>query len=82
MPMPDFSETAQPFDAGTFHDRCPACGACNRVDVTEQYGHNGPQNYHCAKCQHVLGTIHSSVPPVTSVVSVSLCERQGVKNEP
>jgi len=72
---------AQPFDAGTFHARCPACGKCNRVEVTEQYGHNQRQDYYCAHCRHALGTINASVPPACSIVDDFRCQQREVKNE-
>jgi hypothetical protein len=30
-------DESQPFEAATYHVKCPACGTCNRVQVTEQY---------------------------------------------
>jgi phage terminase large subunit GpA-like protein len=58
--MCELENAAQPFDAGTFHERCPACGTCNRVQITEQYGHNWPYDYHCAHCHHRLGSLRAS----------------------
>jgi hypothetical protein len=65
--MPD------PVDAGTFHERCPACGTCNRVQVSGQYGHHHPQDYYCAHCRHRLGSLHAADPPATSVVDDARC---------
>jgi hypothetical protein len=78
MPLPT---TSQPFLAGTFHERCPACGTCNRVEVTEQQGHNQRQDYHCAHCHRSLGTLNALAPPACSIVDDSRCPRLEVKNE-
>jgi hypothetical protein len=72
---------SQPFVAGTIHERCPACGKCNRVEVTEQDGHNQRQDYHCGHCRHALGTFNASVPPTCSIVDDSHCQQHEVKNE-
>jgi rRNA maturation protein Nop10 len=74
-------DESQPFEAATYHEKCPVCGACNRVQVIEQYSHNQRQDYYCAHCDHALGNIRASVPPATSIVDDSRCQRQEVKNE-
>ena len=72
--MPAPPNAAPPHDAGTFHERCPACGLCNLVQVTEQYGHNHPHDYYCAHCHHCLGCLSASAPPATSVVDDARCQ--------
>ena len=72
---------SQPFIAATFHERCPACGTCNRVEVTEQYGHNQRQAYYCAHCRHVLGTLDASVPPACLIVDDARCPGLEAENE-
>jgi transposase-like protein len=68
--MPAPRDAPQPFVAATFHEKCPACGKRNRVQITEQFGHSRPQDYHCAHCHHLLGCLTASIPPATSIVEL------------
>jgi hypothetical protein len=70
-----------PVVAATFHEPCLACGTCNRVEVTEQYGHNQRQPYYCAHCRHVLGTLNASVPPACLIVDDACCPEWEAENE-
>jgi hypothetical protein len=80
--MSDLDETSRPFDAGTFHQRCLACGTCNQVQVTEQFGHHRPHDYYCAHCHHCLGSLRASDPPATSVVDDARCSMTRIKDMP
>lgn len=64
---------AHPFHAGTSFEKCPKCGKCNRVDVTEQDGHNEREEYYCADCHHLLGRVKASISPRTMIVDDSHC---------
>jgi len=62
-----------PVDTDTFHERCPACGTCNQVQVSGPYGQHPPQDYYCAHCHRRLGSLHAADPPATSVVDDARC---------
>ena len=58
---------------GTFHERCPACGTCNRVEVTGQYGLSPSQDYYCAHCGQRLGSLRAADAPATSIADDARC---------
>ena len=57
----------------TFHQKCPECGKCNRVEVVKQDGHNEQEEYWCAGCGHELGRQRASNTPRTSIVDDCDC---------
>jgi lysyl-tRNA synthetase class I len=57
-----------PYHGDTFTVVCPKCAKTNRVEVTQQDGHNEPEEYSCANCHHILGTTRASLTPRTSII--------------
>ncbi len=64
---------AYPYHDDTFYKSCTSCSKCNRVDVTKQDGHNEPEEYYCADCNALLGTVRASQTPRTTIVSNDHC---------
>ena len=57
-----------PYNADTFTVSCKNCNETNRVSVTQQDGHNEPEEYFCANCGHLLGAARASMTPRTNIV--------------
>ena len=62
-----------PHDGGSLTARCPACGACNEVQMASQGSDDRPQAYGCAACCAPMGEVSASAPPRVSVVPASRC---------
>lgn len=58
-----------PYNADTFTVECKKCNKSNIVSVTKQDGHNEPEEYFCANCGHVLGSVSASITPGTTIVN-------------
>ncbi len=70
--MPAGSAT-HPHDGGVRSERCPACGKCNEVQIACQGSDDSSQEYKCAGCGQVLGSVPAAKPPRTTIVPDTRC---------
>jgi predicted SprT family Zn-dependent metalloprotease len=58
----------------TYYERCANCQTCNMVIVDTQEGHNEREEYNCANCQQLLGTVSASRTPTVLTTDSSRCQ--------